>query len=232
MKTSALLLSSIALVVSVGCSKPKTDQPTPSTGSSDVTSSAAAGPSADAARPGSATAGSRSTLADSSSDAADHIVVLAKHLPAKQSDPVRVRFDNFRVVKASFDPKQIEGGTATIELDLASLKTGNGERDKDLESPAYIDVGKFATVTIDVANVKHKADRAFTADAVVKLRGVTKAYPVTFEVIDQKADAIRIKGMHTFSRLDFSIGTDPALDSQQQVDPELTIEIVVTLKNT
>ncbi len=229
MKTS--LLISIAVLVSAGCNKPGTDKPTASAdpaGSATSSGSTRAGASGS----GSATPGGRSIAADSSSDDQDHIVVLAKHRPAKQSDPVRVRFDKFRVVKASFDPKKIEGGTATIEIDLVSLKSGNGERDKDLESPAYIDVGKFATVTIDVTNVKKTADKAFAADAIVKLRDVTKTYPVTFEMIEQTDDHVRIKGEHTFSRLDFSVGTDPATDSMQQVDTELTIEMVVTLKSS
>src|SRR5580698_1139015 len=121
----------------------------------------------------------------------DHIVVLAHHKPPKPTDPVDVQFDKFRVVKASFDPKTIEGGTATIEIDLASLHSGSGERDDDLRSANFIDVGTFATVTIDVANVKHKADKTFTADAAVTLRGATKTYPVTFDVIEQADDHIR-----------------------------------------
>jgi polyisoprenoid-binding protein YceI len=104
---------------------------------------------------------------------------------------VSVWFDKFRVAKASFDPQTIEGGTATIELDLASLRSGSSERDDDLKSPTYIDVGK-----------------------------------------EQNDDSIRIKGEHTFSRLDFSVGTDPATDPQQQVDAELTIQIVVTIKRS
>jgi polyisoprenoid-binding protein YceI len=159
----------------------------------------------------------------------DHIVVLAHHKPAKPTDPVRVQFDKFRVTKASFDPKTIEGGTATIEIDLASLHSGSGERDDDLRSANFIDVGKFATVTIDIANVKRKVDKTFTADAAVTLRGATKTYPVTFDVIEQTDDHIRIKGEQAFSRLDFSVGTDPASDPRQQVDTPLTIEMVLTI---
>jgi polyisoprenoid-binding protein YceI len=162
----------------------------------------------------------------------DHIVVLAHHKPAKPTDPVTVRFDTFRVTKASFDPKTIEGGTATIEIDLASLHSGSGERDDDLKSANFIDVGKFATVTIDVANVKRKAGQTFTADATVALRGATKTYPVTFDVIEQADDHIRIKGEQAFSRLDFSVGTDPASDPRQQVDTGLSIEMVLTLAKT
>ncbi len=204
MKTFALLL--ISIVLAMGCKKPDGEPPLP-TGSD---------------RPG----------VDVGSRAADRIVVLGKHRPAKPTDPVLVRFDKFSVVRASFDPQKIEGGTATIELDLASLRSGSSERDDDLKSASYIDIGKFATATIEIASVKRKADKTFTADATVKLRGATKTYPVTFEVLEQSADSIRIKGEHTFSRLDFSIGTDPGTDPQQQVDLELTIQMLVTLKNS
>jgi polyisoprenoid-binding protein YceI len=162
----------------------------------------------------------------------DHITVLAKHRPPKPTDPVSVRFHKFEVVKASFDPQHIEGGTATISLDLASLDSGSGERDADLESPNFIDVAKFATATIEIANVKKQTGKTFAADATVELRGTKKTYPVTFELVDQRDDSIRIKGEHTFSRLDFSVGTDPASDPRQQVDTELTIEMLLTLKKT
>jgi len=159
----------------------------------------------------------------------DHIVVLARHKPPKPTDPVVVHFDRFKVVKASFDPQHLEGGTATIEIDLTSLKSGDSERDDDLKSTAFIDVGTFPAVTIEIANVKHGAANAFTADATVHLRGATRTYPVTFEVLDQKDDRIQIKGERAFSRLDFAVGTDPARDPRQQVDTELTIQMVLTL---
>ena len=54
---------------------------------------------------------------------ADSIVVLAKHTDPKPNDPVAVKFEKFKVTKATFDPKKIEGGKATIEIDATSLKT-------------------------------------------------------------------------------------------------------------
>ena len=203
MKSLALCVLSTVLGLAPACKK--TDTPAPAAGS--------------------AATGSAVTEAD-------HIVVLARHRPAKPTDPVTVRFERFKVVHASFDPTNIEGGTATIELDLASLESGDTERDDDLKSPAYIDIGQFATATIEIANVKKKQDKTFTADATVKLRGATKTYPVTFDVIAQTADAIQIKGEHTFSRLDFSVGADPATEPQTKVDTELTIQMVVTLKKS
>jgi polyisoprenoid-binding protein YceI len=169
--------------------------------------------------------------------ATDHVEVLARHLPAAgkedlASDPVVVRFEKFAVTKARFDPRHLEGGTATIALDLTSIKTGSEERDTDLKSPDYFDVARFATVTIDVANVKKQADARYTADATVSCHGVTKTYSVTFEVLATTADSVRIKGEHAFSRLDFAIGIDPATDPTERIDTALIIQWELTVANT
>lgn len=208
MKTLVLLFLATMLAFA-GCKKSSTDPPAP--GSAAPTPAPA--PAADA----------------------DRVDVLARHrLTASRedldADPVVVRFHKFAVTKASFDPKNLEGGTATVELDMASITSGSTERDDDLKSPAFIDIGKFATATVDVANVKKQADTKYTADATVALRGIRKTYPITFEVLATTADTVRIKGEYAFSRLDFSIGVDPATDPTERIDTGLTIQWVLTLK--
>lgn len=153
MKTFTLLVVSTALVLA-GCQK-RAD--TPAAGSAAPASTAA-----------------------STSDA-DHIEVLARHRPIAgkedlESDPVVIHFDRFAVTKASFAPKHLEGGTATIELDLTSIKSGSEERDGDLKSPAFLDTDNFATATVDVANVKKQTDTTYSADATVACRGISKTY--------------------------------------------------------
>jgi polyisoprenoid-binding protein YceI len=180
---------------------------------------------------GSSAAGS-ATPASKPDDSADRITVLASHNRRKPSDPVRINFEKFKVVQADFDPKQIEGGKATLELDLSSFHTDSDERDGHLKSPAYLDVGKLATATITIDNVKAKAGATYTANATVAAHGMTKTYPVTFDVIDTKDDRIRIKGEHTFPRLDFGIGTDPAQNPDEAVGKDVTIEVVLTLAKT
>ena len=176
---------------------------------------------------------SRAALADSAATMpADSIVVLAKHTESKPDDPVQVRFEKFKVTKATFDPKKIEGGKATIEIDATSLKTGADKRDAHLNTPDFLDTKKFATITIDVDKVKKKADKTFTAEATVKFRGVTKKYPVTFDVVDQKADSIQIKGETTFSRLDFKVGKDSKDPKVAPVQNDLVIQMQLTLKKT
>lgn len=162
---------------------------------------------------------------------ADFIAVLAEHAEKKPNDPVEVRFDKFTVKKASFDPQKIEGGTATIEVDLASLKSGSDKRDKHLTTADYIDTSKFTMMTIDVGKVKKKAGNTYTAEAKVKLRDLEKTYPVTFEVVEAKDDWIRVKGEHKFGRLDFKVGKEKT-GPDESVAQDLTVKLQLTLKKT
>src|SRR4051812_27373077 len=66
-------------------------------------------------------------------DSVDRITVLGHHKKPKPTDPVRINFEKFKVVKADFDPKKIEGGKAVIEIDLSSFHTDSGERDDHLK---------------------------------------------------------------------------------------------------
>jgi polyisoprenoid-binding protein YceI len=162
----------------------------------------------------------------------DSIVVLAKHTEAKPDDPVKVQFTSFKVTKATFDPKKIEGGKATIEIYATSLKTGADKRDAHLGTPDFLDTKKFPKITVDVDKVKKKADKTFTAEATVKFRDVTKKYPVTFDVIDQTADSIRIKSEIKFARLDFNVGKDSKDPKVAPAQNELVMQVALTLKKT
>jgi polyisoprenoid-binding protein YceI len=202
------LLCLATLVASVAACKKEEDKP----------SGASHAPAAPAAN-----------TAVAADDSADHVTVLARHRDPKPEDPVRLDFDKFKVVKASFDPGKVEGGGATIEIDLSSFHSQSDERDENLRSPSYLDVGKFATANIDIDNVKKTAGNSYTADANVTVHGVTKKYPVKFEVIDTRSDSIRIKAEHTFSRLDFGVGGDPAQDQDESVGADVTVQMVLTL---
>jgi polyisoprenoid-binding protein YceI len=162
--------------------------------------------------------------------AGDSIVVLAKHTPAKKDDPVKVSFDKFKVTKATFDAKKIEGGTATIEIDTTSVKSGADKRDEHLKTPDFIDATKYSTITVDIDKVKKKAGKSYTAEATVKFRDVTKTIPVTFDVVDAKDDWIKIKGDAKFSRFDFNVGGKDLKTTP--VDPALEIQLALTLKKT
>lgn len=216
MKIVSAVIVALAFAAAPACKKKEAAPPSPTaTAPAAGSGSAAAAPAAPAPAP---------------QATADFITVLGRHEPAKPSDPVQVKFSRFAVTKAVFDPANLEGGTATIEVDLASLATDSEKRDGHLKSEAYINLGKFTTATIDVANVKKAGDKSYSADAKVKFREIEKTYPVTFEVFETTADSVRIKGNQKFPRADFNVGKEPGPD--ESVAKELEIQLQLTLKKT
>lgn len=160
----------------------------------------------------------------------DTFKVTADHVdPAKGK--VEVVFGKLTVKAAKFDPKNLEGGTAEIEVDVTSLSSGIGDRDKHLQSPDYLDAVKFPVITVKVDNVKKAgSDTSFTADATVNAHGVEKKIPLKFDVTGQTDDSVTVKVNHTFSRKDFAVG-GPG-DAKDSVKMDLVLDATLTLKNT
>jgi polyisoprenoid-binding protein YceI len=240
MRTFKLLVLAAALAFSPACKKKdEAKKETPPTGSAAAPTPPPPGPDQTATPtptpPPPTPTPAPPTPAPPAEDTADSIKVMATHFTKKDTDPVEVNFEKFKVVKANFDAKKIEGGTATIEIDLTSLKTNEAKRDQHLQTPDYLDTKKFATATVEVSNVKKKGDdKHYTADAKVKLHGVEKKLPVEFEVVDAKDDWIRIKGEAPLKRLDFKVGKKAGADMKKDdgVAEDMTVKIQLTLKKT
>lgn len=161
-------------------------------------------------------------------DGADFLKVTADHAdPSKPS--VDVVLAGWKVVKASFDPANLEGGIAEIEVDTGSLSSGIPKRDNHLKNPDYLDVATFPKATVKVANVKKTGENSYTADAIVNIHGVEKTWSLPFEVVSSTADSVKVKFSQPFSRLDFNIGKPEAEDSSKA---QVVLHGLLTIKKT
>jgi polyisoprenoid-binding protein YceI len=161
-------------------------------------------------------------------DGADFLKVSADNSdPTKPS--VDVAFASWKVVAASFDPANLEGGTAEIEVDPASLSSGIPKRDAHLKNPDYLDVSVFPKATVKVANVKKTGDKTYTADATMNIHGIEKTWSLPFEVVTSTSDSVHVKFSQPFSRLDFKIGKPEAEDSSKE---QVTLHGLLTIKKT
>jgi polyisoprenoid-binding protein YceI len=198
-----------------------------SAGSAAAPGSDTAGSAGSAAAPGSDTAGSAGSAAAAEDPNADKLEVFAKHNDPSKPD-VTVKFTGITVVKATFDPAKLEGGSAELEVDLTNLASGIDKRDGHLKTADYLDTDKFPKASIKIDNVKG-ADKDYTADATVKVHDVEKKLPVKFTVVEAKDDWIRIQGEATFTRADFKVGKPGKEDGAAD---ELTAKLQVTLKKS
>lgn len=170
--------------------------------------------------------------AQADDSAAGHIKVYARHEPSPDTDPVEIAVNKFTIVKAEIDPANLEGAMVELELDLTSIDSGIEKRSKHLQTADYLDVPKFGNAKVKVSEVaKGEGENTYTAQAEVSVHGVTKTYPVSFEVLQTTDDSVHVKAKHTFDRLDFGIGKEPDGENEK-VAKELEIEMDLTLKNT
>ena len=235
MKTFKLIVLATLLAAAPACKKKPQDKPTPAA-TVDAAEMGSADPGSNtmgSADPGSGSAdpGSGSAAVTTDELPAEYILVEGTHKDPNPKDPVVVHFEKFKVTKATFDPAKIEGGKATIEVDMTSLKTDSPKRDGHLKTKDYLEVDKFAALVINIDNVKKKDDKTYTADAKVKLKSVEKKYPITFEVVEAKDDWIKVKGEHKFSRTDFKVGK-PVADKDESVNADLVVKLQLVLKKT
>jgi len=145
---------------------------------------------------------------------------------------VHGHFEKFRVTSAHVDLDNLDRAHATIEIDLASVKTGNEKRDDHVRSADFFEVATYATATVNVKNVKAGEGGTYSADAEVSLHGVSRTLPVTFKVVETHDDgSITIEGEHRgLARADFNIGGSP---EDTNVAPNLEfVKVRLKLANT
>lgn len=163
---------------------------------------------------------------------ADFVSVFARHAEPKPNDPVEVKFPSFKVVKATFEPSAIEGGSAEIEIDIAGLVTDDQKRTDHLKTDEYLDTAKFTKATAKIENVKKIDGNKYSADCSVSFRDRQKTYLVMFDVVETMADGIRVKLEHKFSRLDFGVGKDSPDPKIAGINPELELKALLTIKKS
>lgn len=113
-------------------------------------------------------------------------------------------FERFGGV-VSFDPATATGRIdATVEV--ASVDSGNPERDGVLRTPDWFDVGRFPAARF-VATAFRRTESGFAADGELSLRDVRRPATLTFRFTPPDgAGRARLQGTLAVKRLDFGIG--------------------------
>lgn len=104
----------------------------------------------------------------------------------------------------SYDPANLAGSKFDVEVALASVKTGDKDRDGALPGADFFDVAKFPKAHF-VSTGFHQNGARVIADGNLTLRGVTK--PVSLDVTFKpqgKGATLDVAG--TVKRLDFGVG--------------------------
>ena len=113
---------------------------------------------------------------------------------------VRGRFSDVRGrITIAEEP---ENSHVDVEIEAASLSTGNDDRDAHLKSADFFDVEHFPAITFTSTAVKARADNTWELDGDLTVRGTTR--PVTLQVDFDGAEISPIGD----ERVGFSAATD------------------------
>ena len=93
---------------------------------------------------------------------------------------VRGQFDSFRG-EVEGDPADITTARGRIEVDTASIDTGNEDRDAHLRSPDFFDAEKFPTMLFEGKEVRDLGNGAYKVVGDLTIKDITKAIELDYE---------------------------------------------------
>jgi polyisoprenoid-binding protein YceI len=101
----------------------------------------------------------------------------ARHMMVSK---VRGRFTKFSgQIVTGADPIE---SAAHAEIDLASITTGNDQRDDHIRSADFFEVETYPTMTYHSTGVRPDGDGGYILDGELTLKDVTKSVPLTLEL--------------------------------------------------
>jgi polyisoprenoid-binding protein YceI len=115
------------------------------------------------------------------------------------------------------DEEHPENSTATIQIDTASVDTGNKDRDAHLRNADFFDVETYPTITFTSTKVEQIEDDVYTLIGDLTINGKTNPVAVEFELTGTSTDPwggfrVGFEGKTTVNRRDWGLEWNVALD--------------------
>jgi polyisoprenoid-binding protein YceI len=140
----------------------------------------------------------------------------------------------FRDFDGSIRYDKLSPGISSVELTarVASIDTGNNDRDEHLRSADFFDAQKFPTVTFTSSEVKAVDADTLEVTGDLTLHGVTKRITIPVEVLGTvktpNGEKAGFQALFTVNRKDFGITWNRVLDAGGTVlgeDVKIDVEI-------
>ncbi len=128
-----------------------------------------------------------------------------KFLAVQQGAKFESHFDTF-TARVQFDPATPETGRILARITLASVDTGNPERDEILKTADWFGVGQWPEATF-VANRIVRVTDGYSASGTLALRGVSRPVTLRFHWTPAtNGKPARLNGGASVERLAFGVG--------------------------
>jgi polyisoprenoid-binding protein YceI len=118
--------------------------------------------------------------------------------------PFEGRFERW-TAHIDYDPANPAAARVAVDIDMASARTGDAQKDQSLPGAEWFDAQAFPKARFEASGFRPKGGDAFEAPGTLTIRGTGKAVtlPFTLETGGGKAHA---KGRLDLVRTDYGIG--------------------------
>lgn len=115
------------------------------------------------------------------------------------------RFSRFSGT-VDLDPAKPAAATARIDVDIASLTTGETEADAVALEEAWLNQPAFPKATFESKQLKALGGNRYEASGTLTIRGKARALSVPLTIDTQKDGGLSVAGKFQLNRTDFGIG--------------------------
>jgi len=128
---------------------------------------------------------------------------------------VRGQFTDY-TAEVHLDEEDVANSTARIEIDAASIDTGNSQRDDHVRSADFFDAEKYPKITFVSTSAERVSDDEFILHGDLTIRDTTKPVSVNFEKTGAAVDPwgnfrVGFEGSATINRSDWGVSFNAPL---------------------
>jgi len=125
-----------------------------------------------------------------------------------------------------FDPKALAASKAIVSINVASVTTGDADRDQAMPTDDWFASGKFAQATFLTRDFRDLGGGKYVADGDLTIRGVKQpiALPFTLAI---SGDTARMNGAIVLNRTAFGVGQGQ-WKTGEVVDTKVTVSVALT----
>lgn len=159
-----------------------------------------------------------------------HVGFSVKHMMVST---VRGQFKDYSG-KVNLDAKDFTRSTFEGSVDVASIDTGNADRDNHLRNNDFFDAPSHPAISFKSTGIEAKGDGEYLVNGELTIRGVTKpvAFEVEFHGTGKNPWGKTVAGFHartTINRKDFGVSFNAPLETgglliAEKVKVEIDIE--------
>lgn len=108
--------------------------------------------------------------------------------------------------KIIFNPESIAGSSFNVNVDAASINTGNGLRDGHLKKEDYFDVAKYPAINFVSTKITAAGKTGeYNMEGIFTIKGISKSVSFPFTVT-AVTNGIVFRGQFKINRRDFNVG--------------------------